>query len=118
MYRNRASKGFVLLEAVATCALVMITWHLITHCAVQALVLEKEVEKKANALIAATSIIEKLKAGILPLKSHIVTQQGMQIHITCEQELFAQLLQVIMVKVLIGNRELICLKTALLQQSI
>ncbi|MBY0110156.1 MAG: hypothetical protein K2X90_03540 [Candidatus Babeliaceae bacterium] len=116
MYRKATGKGFVLLEAMATCALVMFTWYVITQCAVQAIALEAQVEKKAKALIAANSTIEKLKSGLLLLKNQTITDNGMEIVVSCEQKLYAELLQIVMVKVFIDGLESVCLKTAILQQ--
>jgi len=109
-------KGFILLEAMATCALVMLTWYFITQCSVQAIALEQQVEKRAVALIAASSGIEKLRAGVYPLKNQTITENGMQIIISCEQKIFTELLQVINVKVLKDAQELIWLKTAVLKE--
>ncbi len=108
--------GFVLLEAIATCALVMLTWHVITQCAVQAIVLEQQVEKKANALIAASSAIEKLRAGVYPLKNQTITENSVQIIVSCEQKYLTEMLQVISVKVVQDTQELLCVKTAVLQE--
>ena len=105
----------MLLEAMATCALVMLTWYAITQCAVQALALEKQSEKKAVALIAATTTIEKLRAGVYPLQNRTITQDALQIVVSCEQKLYTELLYIVMVKVLADAQELVCLKTAVLK---
>lgn len=116
MYRKLAHEGFVLLEAMAACALVMLTWYFITQCAVQAMVLETQVEKKTNALIAANTTIEKLRIGRYSLKNQTITQDNVQIVVSCEQKLYSEMLQVIKVKVLVDDQELICLKTAILKE--
>lgn len=108
-------KGFILLEAMATCALMMLTWYFITQCAVQAITLEAHVESRSKALIAAHTTIEKLRAGLYPLKNQTVTENGMQIVVSCNQKLYAELLYIVMVKVIVDAQELVCLKTALLK---
>jgi hypothetical protein len=108
-------KGFILLEGMVTCALVMLTWYVITQCAVQAITLQRQVEKKAMALVAASTTLEKLKAGVYPLKNQTVTEHTMQIQVTCEKKLYAELLYSAVVKVFIDTQELVCLKTALLK---
>ncbi len=115
MCRRLEQEGFVLLEAIATCALVMLTWYFITQCAVQAIMLEHQVEKRATALGTACSVIEKLRAGVYSLKNQTITENGMQIIVSCEQKLYAEFLHVVMVKVLSDAQELVCLKTAILK---
>lgn len=73
---NIASRktGFMLLECLVTCFIVMLTWFYITNCAVQALTIEQQIESKIAAFIAASTTLEKLRAGVYPLKTQTITQ--------------------------------------------
>lgn len=108
-------KGFILLEAMVSCALVMLTWYAITLCAVQAIALKVQVENKGKALIAASTCIEKLRAGVYPLKNQTIIENGFKVIVACEQKFYGDYLKVFTVKLIQDESEYISLKTAVLE---
>ncbi len=116
VFKMRARKGFILLESLVTCSIVLITWYLITHCAVQAIVLEQRIEQKIKALALASVIIEKIRSGAYAPRDFTLDQEGMQVAVTCMQEFMHGLLHIMHIEIHESNRELLCLKIAVLKQ--
>lgn len=108
--------GFIMLEAIATCALVMLTWYVITQCAVQAAALERQVEGRVTALVAASTTLEKLRAGVYPLKNQTVTENGLPVIVSCQQKLYAGVLYVVEVTATSGDHETVRIKTAMVKE--
>ncbi len=106
--------GFILIESVLTCALIMLAWYLITQCAVQALTLEQRIEQKIGALVLASTTIEKLRSGIHPLKDQTIKEHDMLIVITFGKTLCHNLLYCFTLTVLNETQELLCIKTTML----
>lgn len=107
--------GFILIESILACAFIMLAWYLITQCAVQAIILEQQIEQKIMALVVASTTIEKLRSGLYLLKDQTVKERGMLIVIKCGKALLHNLLYPITLTVLYDTQELLCIKTAVLQ---
>lgn len=105
----------MLLESVVTCAIVMITWYLLVQCAVQAIVLEQQIEQKIQGLSLASTTIEKLRSGAYQLKDQVITQDALTVTVACTQKLCAGLLYNVTITVTQNTQEVLCIQTALLR---
>lgn len=107
--------GFMLIESLVTCAIIMVTWYAIIQCAVQAIALEQQIERKIAGISCASTIIEKLRSGAYPLKNNVIILNGLHATITCTKKLCAELLFLVTVTVTHDTQELVCINTAILK---
>lgn len=105
--------GFVVWEALVTCALVLLAWYMIMQCAVQGIRVEQDTQKRAQALVLASSTIERLRAGKLALKNQSFTQDMVQVVVVCQKSWSGRVWSVT-VKVMAESEEVVCLKTVVL----
>ena len=96
MQRN----GFMLLEALLMCALLLMTWFVVTQGAVQAIVQEQRIQLRARALIIAQDTLEHLRTRLLSCKNQTFTRDTMQVAITCQKLVAPEGLCKVWVKVL------------------
>ncbi len=105
--------GFMLLESMITCAITMIIWYAIITCAVQALNLERSLEKKAYAVIAATTALEKLRCGLYKHETQTLHDNGLVVEISCAPQQGYSALTATSVMIKDQLDELLCVKTVL-----
>lgn len=76
VYFQDRQRGFMLYEVIIACLLMSITWYIIAQGVVQALEIEHSIERKMRAISCLISMLEKMRAGALPLKNQQLHEDG------------------------------------------
>ncbi len=109
--------GFILVESLITSLLLMLVWYTVVLCAVQAIIIERDIEQKMEALLLARTSLEKLRAGVYPLQEKIMHENGFQIVIEEVHQAFHHMLFYVTLKIMRDSGELLCVKTAILKNA-